>query len=131
MCIQPVWDNAEHTVFRMIFMGNWSAAEFLENFDTSKQMMRAVNHPVVLILDMTGSHDLPPRFISLINHVRHQGVPDVMQAIVVSSNPPLRRIFVALQKIVPEVQQKLRFADSLDEAYRLAQTTLRQPVEAG
>ena len=59
MSMEPVWDNDERTILRLMCSGEWSSEEFFESYNQSRMMMSQVDHPIVLIIDMTRSGNPP------------------------------------------------------------------------
>lgn len=59
MGITVDWDDAEHTIIRMTFEGNWTLEDLRTKGMEVIQMLRTVEHPVYVISDFTASDSLP------------------------------------------------------------------------
>ena len=130
MSIQPTWDDDTHTILRVIYEGDWTTAEFLAGFDDTKALIAGVDHPIVLILDLTQSGNPPPRFFTLINFIQRHEPQGVLQALVVRGNSPFNAILDVLFRLVPGARQKLHFVDSLEAAHQIAYSLLEQAVDS-
>lgn len=119
MPIQVIWDNPEKAVIRQIFEGKWDLNDYHHSLDEIEQLCRQVNHRVHLIGDLTASTGMPPNLFTLMNHVIRLMQQYWDMVVVTHANPYYKAILKVVEQLSPLIAYRIRYADSLDEAYSI------------
>lgn len=118
MPITITWDNAEQTVLRWDYQGEWTWQELLDANEISYAMVAAQPHIVDIIVDMTHSPTLPSNTISLYRSLRHQirTAENAGTTILIGCSPYVKAIIYTLSRIPRLYIHQFSVADSLAEA---------------
>ena len=129
MPIQTHWDNDEKTIIRYEMYGRWTTQEFWEAYETARKMINSVEHKVHFIqvsMDKASIGYIPNGFISHLRSIYRNAHPRAGRTIVI----PKARGMIGeiwdrmITKAIPKIREHFDFADSLDEARALLQTTV-------
>ncbi len=119
MSITMEWDNPERTVIRVWFDKTWRLQDALHALDTMfYPMAQSVDHPVCILLVMTGIH-IPHNVFSLFK--RADQILTAQTGIIVAINPPrvFRNIHRIMKVIYPALGEKFHFVTGEDAAYQV------------
>lgn len=60
MPVTAEWLDDDRTIVRFNYDGNWEWEEAFQVVNTGNEMMKQVDHPVAVVVDMTNGQQLPP-----------------------------------------------------------------------
>ena len=127
MPLHADWDNPEKTIVLWRIEGRWTMLEFLDHNLKVEAMMDEVDHPVAILIDVSGTIHAPPDFrknLKELSGIRHRnGMGDMW---VVGLRGPLR-IVAELYSAIYGDQGQLHLYHDLDtarESIREAQAAL-------
>lgn len=117
MGISVEWDNAEKTIVLIAFDPAWTWKD-VQTVDTRAIVMYdSVGHIVDVIADISHSKLVSTGFLSYIRSLlTTEWHPHVGIAIVVGASPSVRALFNAAALVARKPLDRIRFAQSLDEA---------------
>lgn len=121
MPIQVSWDNPEKTIIRQTFDGKWDLDDYHHSLDEIEQLCRQVSYRVHLIGDLTLSTGMPPNLFTPMNRIIRLMQHHWDMVIVIHANPFYRAILKVVEQISPLIAYRIRYVDSLEEAYTIIQ----------
>jgi len=113
------WENPEHTIVRMEFVGRWNWAEAHERANDGYAMLETVDHIVNVIIDMSRSQGLP---LLALTHARNM-IPKRHPRTGLTVFVGVSSLFLSLWKTFSSAfsdsarTQEFTFAASIEEAY--------------
>jgi hypothetical protein len=114
------WENPEQTIFRISAIGVWTLDEYYERFIAAKAVVEAVEHPVVMISDLSQSEGLPPNFYRVGDFMRNHRITNLHFTIVVNNSLFYTFVIRTLNALIPKSRERMAVTTSLEAARRLA-----------
>lgn len=133
MPIQTYWDNDEKTIIRYEMYGRWTTQEFWDAYETARDMINAVEHQVYFIqvsMDKSSIGHIPNGFVTHLRSIYRNAHPRAGRTIII----PRARGMIGeiwdrmITKAMPKIRDHFDFADSLEEARAMLQTTTEKTV---
>ncbi|MBI1259133.1 MAG: hypothetical protein GC204_16815 [Chloroflexi bacterium] len=121
MPTQIDWENQEHTIIRMEFIGRWTWQEAYEGSKTGFAMVDSVDHVVNVIIDMRQSTALPLLSLTHARNMIARRHTRTGLTVFIGANT----LFLSLWKIFEGAygqlagRQNFAFARDVDEACQL------------
>lgn len=121
MPVEAHWDNDAHTVIRYEVYGHWTVEEFWVAYEQGRAMINSVEHRVDFIqiaMDELATGYVPSNYLSTLSSMYRNAHPRAGRTIGV----PIPRgrssqVWVRiLTNVVPQIRQRVDFADTLEEA---------------
>lgn len=119
MPIQIDWDNAQHTVIRVMFEGVWDIRDIRNMIKTGASMMESVNHDVDSIFDFTNSRFSPANLLSTADQMEETYNVHERLLIMVNANFYIKSLAKMAVVLAPKTFANVRFVSTLDDAYAL------------
>lgn len=116
MTVQSSWYTDDHTIIHMEFIGKWQWSEFHTAFDESRRLVDSVSHPVDILMDFTGSDQIPNGAITHVKRAANDVHPNRRFVVVIGVSKMLTTLFRFVKQLYPGATQKMYTADSIDEA---------------
>ena len=121
MPVEAFWDNDEKTVIRYENVGRWTMEEFWTAYEKARAMIDSVDHQVHFVtvsMDELSQGHVPPNFLTNIRAMYRNAHPRAGRTIVVPKpKGVVGKVWDSLiTKTLPQIRQRLDFADSLSEA---------------
>lgn len=130
MGITVDWDNAEKTVVRFIYSGNWTWEEFYTTIRNANALMDTVDKPCVSIIDMRDSKFMPAGALVHIRNVIRMSMSHNNSGISVFLDAQLivKAMIEVLRKSFPDILQNTNwiYAKTLEEARTLAEQQVKK-----
>lgn len=119
MGVTVEWDNAQHTILRYTFTGQWTWEEFAAAFAEARALAKPVRHPVYYILDVRAMTAMPSGALARLRniHLHHHGEDFV--SVVVGSDPTIEALYILLTRTYKAIAKRYQFAETLEEARAL------------
>jgi len=123
MSINVSWVDQNKEILVVTYVKRWTWEEFQETVVTTNTLIKAIDHPVVLIHDTLQGSVLPPGNIIAQGKMAFAGAADNVALIIVVVNSSLIQTFLSLvAKFVPNGRGHIiKTVSSLEEAYQLSQ----------
>jgi len=116
MPITIQWDNTNQSVLLIAVSGLWSLEERNQTVEKAFAMIRSVDHPVHVMLDVSRNRFTPSNFLPLMYQAANER-PASMSSVVIVTNRTLVRIVVnTFLKLYPSVTLNIHFVASILEA---------------
>ncbi len=112
------WDNAEQTIIRFVYTGQWTFGDLFDAMQVARDFMDSVDHPVHGIVDMQDSKLMPNGALSLGRNVTMRKHPNQGRTIIVGASGFARTLYDVYRKVYRTTfdESAYGFATSLDEA---------------
>jgi hypothetical protein len=118
MPIVVTWGDPQKTIIHSALNEVWTLEDSHNMIDEMYKMTSSVSHRVHVIIDFTNSQASPAKLLSAGNHIEKRSSPNMGISVIVKANGFLKAISQLIMKMFVK-NQKLYFADTLDEAYQL------------
>ena len=123
MPIINTWFDDEQTIFFTRVNGKWTLDELYTEFEKGIQMIREVDHPVVLIIDLRASSSPPRQFMSAGRRLGSNRPDHLVRIIMVNNDRLMQMLMDVIGKIYASERRPLFFNDA-DEAIQAATEAL-------
>lgn len=117
MPVSMDWDNAERTVIRVTFEGQWETDDIYRMINKGVAMIDSVDHIVDSIFDFTHSTSSPTSALSTLGRMENTHSDKERLVIIVGANAYIKALCNIARKIAPKTFAYLIFADTLNDAY--------------
>ena len=119
MNITTRWTDAHQNILHIHFRGSWSLDEFYLMLEEYNRLTRTINHPYVVIADLTNTASMPTRILSTGGYLGN--LPNKAHTIlVVGTGTFLEMTLRNLQQQFPAAINAVLRCDTLGEAYQQA-----------
>jgi hypothetical protein len=122
MTVYAEWDNAEKTVMRWTFEGDWTWEEYYSTRKTTNQQISAQKYPVDLIVDMRASNALPSGVLMHARNAVFISPENISLTVYVGINPVLRAFFNMFNNLyrglIRAKQLDMILVATIDDAYK-------------
>lgn len=133
MPIKALWDNDEKTVIRYEMYDHWTLDEFWEAYEIARQMINSVEnevHFVQVAMDAKSVGYIPNGFLTHLRSIYRNAHPRAGRTIIV---PKMKGVMAQLWervvvKTMPQIRQRFDFAETLDDARVMMQTSIEKPI---
>ncbi|MEO8607211.1 MAG: hypothetical protein ABI690_04985 [Chloroflexota bacterium] len=131
MPIQTYWDNDAKTIIRYEMFGRWTTQEFWDAYETAREMINSVEHKVYFIqvsMDKQSIGHIPNGFVTHLRSIYRNAHPRAGRTIII----PKARGMIGeiwdrmITKAMPKIRDHFDFADSLEEARALLETSVEK-----
>ena len=112
------WADAENKLLIWQFSQRWSRCDFLIACQKSQHMMKSVDHPVNVLIDLSKSRFYPSNLMYLAYAGMQMKSKNTGSVMVVSESQLWSRLYHHLTKIYSIDSLSLGFVTSLDEAMK-------------
>lgn len=112
------WDNAEKTILRYTFQGNWNWDDYLEYLAIGRKMMAEVEHEVSILNDMRQMTQLPPNFVNTARNVITSRPDNTGLAVFLTTNTFFQATHRILGRMLEEVPTRYILVSTEEEAYQ-------------
>lgn len=119
MTIDVSWGNPERTVIRMDFAGDWTYDEVLVVLDGIADMLDAIQHPAITIIDMRSVKFAPNISLSIYRRLavsRFMNHPNLRVVCLLGVQTYVRMLAITFSKLFPEAYRKFRMVETVEEA---------------
>jgi len=116
MPVQVSWDDAAQTIIRWEYVGKWTWNEVSSTFQQVNQMMRAVEHPVSIIHDLTQSTRMPGGALTQAYRFTSALPENWDISVVVGSGAFVESLLDIFRKVYAKLGDHYKNAPTLDEA---------------
>lgn len=124
------WHDEHKQILHFTFGKTVDWDNYSKSVEQMLQMIKAVEYPVVEIMDVTAVDGLPNNIFSEGRRSMSQDPnPHILAVIIVGVNPYLNAALTMFQKVMPKrimEQWNMIFVNTLDEALNLAQELLAE-----
>jgi hypothetical protein len=117
MAIQVEWDNAEHTILRLIFTNPWTWDEFYEMRSQVTALCSGINYPVDAVVDMSKGRALPPNALTHLSKGAAKIPPNQGIIVGIGGDAFIRSMADMALAQAPHLAGKLQMVKNWDEAY--------------
>jgi hypothetical protein len=120
MAITTQWDNAEKTVIRYIYEGQWTWDELYAAMHEAYKMVDSVKHEVDVIIDMRKSGVLPANVFTHSRQATLSQHPRLARTVIVGAHRLAHTMFEAFTKIYGKLAKRYSnviFVATIEEAY--------------
>lgn len=125
MSVIVEWDHEEAAVVRQTFTGKWTWNELYTSLQEVDRLIRSVDHPVFLLIDMRKSMVLPSGALA---HVRtlDRWHPNLQKIIAIGVNPLIRTMFGVVARVRPSMHEQIILVITLEDAFAVMNVLKRQ-----
>ena len=121
------WTDDTQTIQHIHFSGDWSLDELYAVMQEAREMAATINHPYIVLADLTNSPNLPARILSTGNYAVSNPYPPAM-VIVIGSGRFLEVTLDMYHNLYPQALPNLTMCATVGEAYRAARSALADYV---
>ncbi|MBC7869282.1 MAG: hypothetical protein H7Y09_00470 [Chitinophagaceae bacterium] len=121
MGITAYWHDDTKTIMRLDYIDAWTLDEFYESAKQAHFMIGEVTHSVDLIINMRDNRTTPAKILSSARHMNELVQPNQRLTIMVGSPPFVKALIKVANQIMPKITEKLRYVNTLDEAFAIIQ----------
>ncbi|MBC7869281.1 MAG: hypothetical protein H7Y09_00465 [Chitinophagaceae bacterium] len=127
MTISVYWHDENKQIVRIEYSEMWSLDELYKISLKSHQMVGEVSHQVDILVDLRRSRVAPTQLLSSARYVNSLVQPN--QGLIVTVGAPtfLKALIRVAGRIMPQVTAKLRYVNTLDEAFDTIQQYESKP----
>lgn len=127
MSVTFTWENEEQTQLRFIFDVMWQLDDLARVVYFSQQLIEDRGEVVDIIIDMSKCESMPSNLSLLRDHLRKLSSEYVGVMVFITNNIYMEKVMQLLNQLMHRYFT-MYFAESLDEAHRIAQraTNTRQ-----
>ena len=120
MPIQNQWDNAQKTILRNIYEGEWDLEDLYMSQEAMAEKLDSVDHGVDVIVDLRESMSVPRSFLPHMRRMNDKAHPNTRRLILVGANPIMTALFNMARKIYRRNEERqISMCHTLEEAYRI------------
>lgn len=123
MPVRTYWHDENKNIFITEVEGTWSLDDFYKYFEEAEAIIRQIDHPVVLISDLSKSGRAPKQFLSAGRYLSKKRLPNVRMTIMVGISSFGRTLITIMSRTYPTAR-KSHIARSMDEAIEMAKQAL-------
>lgn len=133
MPITTVWLDEEKAILCHTFQNTWTWDDLFDSWNTTLEMTHDVGHPVISIVDMRYSTDVPNyAFDTLRRVIGHPRDKHRTFTIIVQAGQKVQRFWMMFGQFYPRASQiaTLQFVDTMEEALAQA-SAYKELIEPG
>ncbi|MCA0459040.1 MAG: hypothetical protein LCI00_34135 [Chloroflexi bacterium] len=119
MPVSMDWDNADHSIIRVTFQGQWERDDIERMITKGVSMLETVNHEVDSIFDFTQSTFSPRKLLASVDRMENTHNPNERLVIIVNANIYIRSVIKVARVLAPKTFAYIYFVDCLSSAYTL------------
>jgi hypothetical protein len=121
MTVYAEWDNADKTIMRWTFEGDWTWEEYYDARKTTNQEISAQKHPVDLIVDLRTSGTLPSGVLMHARNSVYIAPDNIGLTVYVGINPVMRAFYNMFRNLyrglIHSKRLDMMMVATLDDAY--------------
>ena len=116
MDIDLSWANQEKTALLFTTTGDWNWEEFLEAMQRAHTLMDEVAHPVDWVVHNQDGR-MPNNWVAYGRRLAKMNHANTNRMVFVGASSFIQTAFSVFERITPNLGQRVRFVETMDEAY--------------